>query len=123
MAWRILSADRKSGENYNLPAHMNEVGMTAGTELTGKVALVTGGARNIGRAISRSLAAGGATVMVNANTSQGEAKNTVAMIKSGGGTAAFHFADVTDPDAVTKMVDATAKQLGALSILANQPAV
>src|SRR2546421_2296694 len=99
MAWRILSADGKSGENYNLPAHMNEVGMTAGTELTGKVALVTGGARNIGRAISRSLAAGGATAMVDGNTSQGDAQNTVTMIKSGGGRAAFHFADATDPDA------------------------
>src|SRR5438445_868598 len=123
MAWRILSADGKSGENYNLPAHMNEVGMTAGTELTGKVALVTGGARNIGRAISRSLAAGGATVMVNANTSQGDAKSTVAMIKSSGGTAAFHFADVTDPDAVAKMVDATVKQFGRLDILVNNAAV
>src|SRR5436190_15518283 len=109
MAWRILSADGKSGENYNLPAHMNEVGMTAGTELAGKVALVTGGARNIGRAISRSLAAGGAAVMVNANTSQNEAKHTVSLIKSGGGKAAFHFADVTDPAAVARMVDATVK--------------
>ena len=64
---------------------ISEVGMTSGSELSGKVALVTGGARNIGRAISRALAAGGATVMVNANTSQGEAKHTVAMIKSSGG--------------------------------------
>src|SRR5207253_8923396 len=110
MAWRILSADGKSGENYNLPAHMNEVGMTAGAELTGKVALVTGGARNIGRAISRSLAAGGATVMVNANTSQGDAKNTVAMIKSNGGAAACHFADVTDPGAVAKIGRATCRE-------------
>src|SRR6266853_2096196 len=83
----------------------------------------TGCARNIGRAISRSLAAGGATVMVNANTSQGDAKNTVAMIKSNGGAAAFHFADVTDPDAVAKMVDATVKQFGRLDILVNNAAV
>src|SRR5258708_13541383 len=102
---------------------MSDAGMTPGSELSGKVALVTGGARNIGRAISRSLAAGGATVMVNANTSQGDAKNTVAMIKSSGGTAAFHFADVTDPDAVAKMVDATVKQFGRLDILVNNAAV
>src|SRR5258708_1227284 len=73
---------------------MSDAGMTPGSELSGKVALVTGGARNIGRATPRPLAAGGATVMVNANTSQGDAKNTVAMIKSNGGAAAFHFADV-----------------------------
>src|SRR6266581_1952304 len=102
---------------------MSDAGMTPGSELSGKVALVTGGARNIGRAISRSLAAGGATVMVNANTSQGDAKNTVAMIKSNGGTAAFHFADVTDPAAVAKMVDATVKQFGRLDILVNNAAV
>src|SRR5256884_5030664 len=114
MAGRIMSADGKGGKHYNWPANRNEVGMTPGTELSGKVALVTGGARNIGRAISRSLAAGGATVMVNANTSQGDAKSTVAMIKSNGGTAAYHFADVTDPDAVAKMADATVKQFGRL---------
>src|SRR5258705_10422278 len=102
---------------------MNEVGMTPGSELSGKVALVTGGARNIGRAISRSLAAGGATVMVNANTSQGDAKSTVAMSNSSGCTAAFHFADVTAPDAVAKMVDATVKQFGRLDILVNNAAV
>jgi 3-oxoacyl-[acyl-carrier protein] reductase len=100
-----------------------EAGMTPGTELAGKVALVTGGARNIGRAICRALAAGGASVMVNANTSQNEAKHTVSMIKSAGGNAAFHIADVTDPAAVAKMVDATVKEFGRLDILVNNAAV
>jgi len=102
---------------------MSDAGMTPGTELAGKVALVTGGARNIGRAICRSLASGGAMVMINANTSQTEAKHTVAMIKSNGGKAAFYFADVTDPAAVAKMVDATVRQFGRLDILVNNAAV
>src|SRR5437667_12247900 len=102
---------------------MSDAGMTPGTELAGKVALVTGGARNIGRAICRSLAAGGAMVMINANASQSEAKHTVAMIKSNGGKAAFYFADVTDPAAVAKMVDATVRQFGRLDILVNNAAV
>lgn len=78
--------------------------MNPGTELAGRVALVTGAARNIGRAISRSLAAGAASVMVNANTSRADAEQTVAMIQSDGGNAAVHFADVTDPSAVAAMV-------------------
>ncbi|MGB5080521.1 MAG: 3-oxoacyl-ACP reductase family protein [Burkholderiales bacterium] len=98
-------------------------GMTPGTELAGKVALVTGGARNIGRAICRSLAAGGAAVMVNANTSQAEAKHTVALIQREGGSAASHFADVTDPSAVARMVDATVKEFGRLDILVNNAAI
>jgi 3-oxoacyl-[acyl-carrier protein] reductase len=69
-------------------------------ELAGKVALVTGGARNIGRAIARALAAGGAAVMVNARSSREEAEATAGMIRSAGGRAALHFADVTDPGAV-----------------------
>ncbi len=101
----------------------SNAGMTPGSELAGKVALVTGGARNIGRAICRSLAAGGASVMVNANTSRAEAKHTVAMIHSAGGKAAAHFADVTDPAAVAEMVDAAVKQFGRLDILVNNAAV
>lgn len=98
-------------------------GMTPGTELAGKVALVTGGARNIGRAIARSLAAGGAAVMVNARTSRGDAEQTVAMIRSAGGNAAHHIADVTDPAAVAAMVDATVQRFGRLDVLVNNAAV
>lgn len=98
-------------------------GMTRGTELAGKVALVTGGARNIGRAIARSLAAGGAAVMVNARTSLGDAEQTVAMISSAGGNAAHHLADVTDPAAVAAMVEATVRRFGRLDLLVNNAAV
>lgn len=102
---------------------MSSVGMTPGTELAGKVALVTGGARNIGRAISRSLAAGGASVMVNALTSLDQARETVRLIEREGGKAAMFIADVTDPDAVTALVADTVKRFGRLDILVNNAAV
>jgi 3-oxoacyl-[acyl-carrier protein] reductase len=98
-------------------------GMTPGRELAGKVALVTGGARNIGRAISRSLAAGGAKVMINARTSREDAEATLAMILRAGGDGAIHYADVTDPLAVKAMVDATVQRFGRLDILVNNAAV
>ena len=101
----------------------SSIGMTPGTELAGKVALVTGAARNIGRAIARALAAGGAAVMVNANTSRAEAEQTVAMIKSAGGRAALRLADVTDAKAVAAMVEATAREFGRLDILVNNAAI
>jgi 3-oxoacyl-[acyl-carrier protein] reductase len=94
--------------------------MTRGTELAGKVALVTGGARNIGRAIARSLAAGGASVMVNAKTSKAMAEETVKMI---GASADVFIADVTNPAEVKKLVDATVKRFGRLDILVNNAAV
>jgi 3-oxoacyl-[acyl-carrier protein] reductase len=99
---------------------LSNVGMRPGSELAGKVALVTGAARNIGRAIARSLAAGGASVMVNARTSRAEAEKTVEMI---GATAAMHIADVTKPDEVKALVDATVKRFGRLDFLVNNAAV
>ncbi|HVJ13267.1 MAG TPA: 3-oxoacyl-ACP reductase FabG [Burkholderiales bacterium] len=96
------------------------VGLRAGDELAGKVALVTGGARNIGRAICRSLAAGGASVMVNAHTSRAEAEKTVGMI---GAKADLHIADVTKPDQVKALVEATVKRFGRLDLLVNNAAV
>ncbi len=99
---------------------MSDVGMRPGEELAGKVALVTGGARNIGRAISRSLAAGGASVMVNANTSRAEAEKTVGMI---GAKSDLHLADITKPGEVQGLVDATVKRFGRLDFLVNNAAV
>jgi 3-oxoacyl-[acyl-carrier protein] reductase len=99
------------------------IGMRPGTELSGRVALVTGAARNIGRAIARSLAAGGASVMVNANTSRADADETRAMIESAGAGAAVHIGDVTDPRAVAAMVEATVARFGRLDILVNNAAV
>lgn len=101
----------------------SKIDIRKGDDLAGKVALVTGAARNIGRAIARSLAAGGAAVMVNANTSRQAAHETVAMIENAGGRAAFHIADVTEPDAVAAMVDATAEKFGRLDILVNNAAI
>jgi 3-oxoacyl-[acyl-carrier protein] reductase len=97
--------------------------MTPGTELAGKAALVTGSARNIGRAIARSLAAGGAAVMVNANSSRAEAEQTVAMIQAAGGRAALHLADVTDAGAVAALVEAAVREFGRLDFLVNNAAV
>jgi 3-oxoacyl-[acyl-carrier protein] reductase len=97
--------------------------MTPGGELAGKVAIVTGAARNIGRAIARSLAAGGASVMVNAKTSRQQAQETVAMIEQAGGKAALHIADVTDPRAVAELVESTTKQFGRIDALVNNAAV
>jgi 3-oxoacyl-[acyl-carrier protein] reductase len=94
--------------------------MRPGTELAGKVALVTGAARNIGRAIAQSLAAGGASVMVNARTSRDEAAKTVEMI---GSNAAMHIADITKPEEVKKLVEATVKRFGRLDFLVNNAAV
>src|SRR5947208_16400616 len=102
---------------------MSNVGMTPGKELAGKVAIVTGGARNIGRAIARSLASGGASVMVNAKTSRAQAEETVALIEGAGGKAAVHIADVTDPRAVAEMVEATLKRFGRIDALVNNAAV
>jgi len=100
-----------------------EVAMTPGRELAGKVVLVTGAARNIGRAIARALAAGGASVIVNARHASDELAETVRIIESAQGRAAPFVADVTDPTAVAAMVDAAVGRFGRLDALVNNAAV
>lgn len=102
---------------------MSEAGMRKGDELAGKAALVTGGARNIGRAIAQALAAGGAAVMVNANTSREAAQETIGLIEQAGGKAALYMGDVTDPAAVAKMVEETVKHFGRIDMLVNNAAI
>ena len=92
-------------------------------ELDGKVALVTGGAQNIGRAISIDLAAAGARVLVNTKRSVDTAQQTVDLIKQAGGTAMVVQADITDPKAVEKMVADGVAAYGGIDILVNNAAI
>jgi 3-oxoacyl-[acyl-carrier protein] reductase len=97
--------------------------MADGKELDGRVAIVTGGARNIGRAIARELAAGGAAVVVNARTSGAEAEAVAREIEGGGGRALAFVADVTDEKAVGRMAAAALDRFGRIDILVNNAAV
>ena len=97
--------------------------MQQGKELAGKVALVTGGSRNIGRAIALALAAGGAAVVVNTRRSREAAEAVAQEIESSGGKAMALIADVTDEATVNVMVEQAAARFGRLDILVNNAAV
>jgi 3-oxoacyl-[acyl-carrier protein] reductase len=87
--------------------------------LTGRVALVTGSSRNIGRAIALALARDGAAVMVNARASSKAGNEVVQAIQAQGGRAAFHAADVSRAADVQALVAATVAAFGGLDILVN----
>ena len=86
-------------------------------EFAGKVALVTGAGKNIGRSIALSFAAAGAAVGVNTRESRAEAESVVREIQAAGGKAALFMADVADAAAVNTMVEGVVKQFGRLDML------
>ena len=88
-------------------------------ELKSQVALVTGGARDVGRQIALALAEKGATVAVNYNSSPKEAEAVAAEIVKLGGKATPYKADVTDYAAVQAMVASIIKDYGRIDILVN----
>ena len=96
---------------------MTESGMHKGDEFAGKVALVTGAGRNIGRAIALCLASGGAKVAVNTRSNLDEARGVVDEIKALGSDADAYVGDVAEPAQVQTMVDAVLKRFGRLDIL------
>ena len=97
--------------------------MASTSELTGKVAIVTGAGRNIGRAIALALAEGGASIVVNARGNRAEAEAVMREIESAGGKALVHLGDVADAAAVQAMADMAVKQLGRIDILVNNAAL
>src|SRR6266850_2180802 len=94
-----------------------------GGTLAGKVALVTGGSRRIGKEIALRLARAGAAVALNARTSRREVDAVVAEIAAAGGTAVPALADITDPQANAAMIDATVRSLGRLDIVVHSAVV
>jgi len=96
---------------------MGAQAVDAARELAGKVALVTGASRNIGRAIAHAFAAGGAAVAVNTRASKDNAEKVVREIRDAGGTADVFMADIADAKAVRSMVDRIVGQWGRLDIL------
>jgi 3-oxoacyl-[acyl-carrier protein] reductase len=86
-------------------------------QVEGRVALVTGGGRGIGRGISELLASEGATIAVNYRRDADAAADTVAAIHSAGGNATAFQASVDDADACATMIDAVVAEFGGLDIL------
>jgi 3-oxoacyl-[acyl-carrier protein] reductase len=97
--------------------------MASEQELSGRVAIVTGAGRNIGRGIALALAEGGAAVVVNARANLKEAEAVAGEIARAGGEALGVTADVVDPAAVDKMVAAATARFGRIDILVNNAAV
>lgn len=92
-------------------------------ELAGKAAIVTGAGRNIGRAIALTLAAGGASILVNARSNRAEADAVAREIEAAGGKALVHIGDVADAESVQAMAEAAVKQFGRIDILVNNAAL
>ena len=108
---------------YDGRIDLKELQVSTEKELSGRVALVTGAGRNIGRAMAKSLAAGGAAIVVNVRSNKSEAEQVVREIERDGGKAIAAVADVGDEQAVFAMVADAAKQLGRIDYLINNAAL
>ena len=91
-------------------------------DLSGSVAMVTGGGRGIGRLVAEALASAGAAVAVTART-EDQLAETVAAITSKGGTAIALPGDVSDPDSVSEAVHQVGRRLGPVDLLINNAGI
>ena len=91
--------------------------------LEGKIALVTGASRGIGRQIAKTLAAKGATVIVNYNGSAAKAEEAVQEIREAGGIAEAVQCNVSDFNSSKEMLDGIVAKYGRLDILVNNAGI
>ena len=92
-------------------------------DLAGKIAIVTGGSRGIGRAVSVALAEAGAHVVVNYRSNEGAANETLRLIEAAGGAGEILGFDVADPESVDAALKEAAKRLGHIDILVNNAGI
>lgn len=90
---------------------------------SGRAALVTGGARRIGRAVSLKLAGAGYAVAIHCNRSEEEAKALQREIEQAGGRCAIVVADLAGKDVAARLIGDTTKSVGRLSLLVNNASV
>ena len=93
------------------------------SDLTSKVALVTGGSRGIGRAVAQELARRGATVVISFQGNEAAATETVKLIADAGGKASAVKFDVANSEECSAAVDKIIKEFGRLDILVNNAGV
>jgi 3-oxoacyl-[acyl-carrier protein] reductase len=103
--------------------HRNQLEKTDMSKLTGKVAVVTGASKGIGAGIAKSLAAEGASVVVNYASSKEDADNVVAAIAKTGGKAIAVRGNVSKASEAQGVIDAAIKAYGRLDILVNNAGV
>lgn len=92
-------------------------------DLTGKIALITGGAKRVGKAIVQALAAKGCHLVVHYNTSQTDAQATVQALRAAGNKAIALQADITKEDEVEHMIEAAVSHFGRIDVLVNNAAL
>jgi len=88
----------------------------------GRTALVTGGGKGVGRAISLELAQRGADVAVNYRSDTSAAEETAELVRKTGRRTILVQADISDPDAAVRVVDTVRTKLGPISLLVNNAA-
>ena len=92
-------------------------------DLAGKIAVVTGGSRGIGRATSIALAQAGAHVLVNYRSNEEAAKETLQLIEEAGGTGELLGFDVADPESVDLGIKEALARHGQIDILVNNAGI
>lgn len=92
-------------------------------ELRGRIALVTGGAHRVGRALSVALAEAGMRVAINYNSASAEADALVAELAARGHESRAYQADLTQSDAPASLIGAVTRDFGGLDVLVNSAAV
>lgn len=101
---------------------MDSMANSTTNNLTGKIALITGGSRGLGRAMALSLSAAGATIALAARDAE-KLASVKAEIESAGGKAAAYVVDVVSEESVAKLQSDVSKELGPVQILINNAGV